>query len=338
MSFTQSLSADPTNYDGSNKARLDIKRVDEFSIGENGTLLADKRGSARYLLKEYDHSRKLENPTKLIHIHDCDLGNRRIVNAGIVTSRDTLRDIANALYDVYLDGVYIVCQKYHGVIFIYRVETKNESVAKNTSFDMKLAEYSGRKFQNSIAKQKSLNVKYVPPSLRVPECVNDNVEFCGVFGAILGGLQILYSAQINGLTSDGKQYVESKTQLSNIGYGASFPKKALKWWMQSHLNTADKFMVGLHYNYRAIHEVKFLDFDSVLEYCPNVDVNVCFSFLETFLEAVKDNMQNLTEDEVLVVERKPKSYEFKFHVVGENDPSLKESCIIDEDFKKHFEQ
>ncbi|KAI1731475.1 RAI1 like PD-(D/E)XK nuclease domain-containing protein [Ditylenchus destructor] len=352
------LSADPTNYDGSNKARLDIKRVDEFSIGENGTLLADKRGSARYLLKEYDHSRKLENPLDLTEGYSTWVENPRtekleqikqwiigeakngqnlqhIVSAGIVTSRGAMTSIAISPYIFDGDDIQLVCQKYQGVIFVHRLETeikKENDLAKNANFDIKLAEYSGRKFQQSISSRKPHG------TYDASKPVNDNVKFCAIFSANLRGIKVLYSAQICCLASDGTDYLISKTQIFRLGCGRYFPRKILALWMSSYICAIDKIVFGFRDHSRIVNEMQFLNIDYIREYCPNFDVNVCFAFLETFLETVKDKMQDLTEDEVLVVERKPQSYEFNFNVLDGDNPSLKEHIVIDEDFKKHFEQ
>ncbi|KAI1731535.1 RAI1 like PD-(D/E)XK nuclease domain-containing protein [Ditylenchus destructor] len=354
MSF-EPLSVDPRKYNVDYEARPDISKVGEFSLDENRTHLVNKRASARYLIRGYDHNRILESPLNLRDgyatwvpnqrgeklkqiqqwiIDEAKKGEslRKAVNADIVTSRGILVSVGISPYDLEGEGIKLVCRKYQDVIFIQDFDTdKKMERESNQSFEDRLAEYTGRKFQKSVSSAE-------PDGMYDPsESVNDNVEFYAVFNANIGGLGVLYRGQVNCLTPDGKEYLEAKTQVFRLGYGRYFPKKALKWWMQSRLTTVDKMVVGIRERIGIVNKVYYMDVDRVLEYCPNWDVNVCFAVLETFLRTVQDIMQNLTEEEVLVVERQPGNYEFNFNVLDENDPSLEKYDIIEEDLKNRFE-
>ncbi|KAI1731474.1 RAI1 like PD-(D/E)XK nuclease domain-containing protein [Ditylenchus destructor] len=332
MSF-KPLSALPRNYSTDKKECPDIKQVDEFSVGDDRTHLPNKRACARYLINGYAHDQVLRSPVDLrdgcaswvqhepsmtlSQIKQWIIGEAKngksfpdIVDAHLVTSRGILVNIATSPYLVEEDGIKLACQKYKDVIFIHDFDTEKKE--------------SGH----------SVDIGTYDPS----EPVNDNVQFCAVFNANIAGVKVLYRSPINCLTSDGNEYLEAKTHTFRLGHGRYFPKKALRWWMQCNLTKADKIVIGIRDKIGIFSKVHYMGTKNILQHCSEFNVNVCFAFLETFLEAVKDNMQSLTEDEVLVVERKPKSYEFNFNVLDESSPSLKEHIVIDEDFRKHFEQ
>ncbi|KAI1718002.1 RAI1 like PD-(D/E)XK nuclease domain-containing protein [Ditylenchus destructor] len=350
------LSADPENYYVNYEMRPNIRRVGEFSLDENCNFLNKQRTAARYLREIYGYTNFLQKPLSLKEgyftwipfkrgeqlpqiqrwiIETASKGQNlnEVTDAKIVTDRAILVNVAISPYFLDKDGLKIVCQKYNGVIFMKEFETYKK---KRTESDiMKDAEkkvlvYGGNKFQQLISKPENEDTDN-------SEQVNGHVQFCAVFNADFEGIKVLYRAQINCLTPDGREYLEAKTQKCNIGGGPHFARKALKWWIQAYLTTAHKLVLGIRNESHSLCKTHFLDINRMLEFGSTWDVNVCFVFLRKFLRTVRDIMSHLMDNYVLIIECKPYNYEFTFEVLEEKNNRAKEYAFIEQDLKKHFQ-
>ncbi|KAI1713942.1 Protein dom-3 [Ditylenchus destructor] len=63
------------------------------------------------------------------------------------------------------------------------------------------------------------------------------------------------------------------------------------------------------------------------------EYNKCLTFIHAFLKRIKNILDNLPEGEVILAERRPKSYEFVYQFVDRNNP---EYDILDHEFRQHF--
>ncbi|KAI1731536.1 RAI1 like PD-(D/E)XK nuclease domain-containing protein [Ditylenchus destructor] len=350
------LSADPENYYVNCEMRPNIRRVGEFSLDENCNFLNKQRIAARYLRETYGYTHNLKKPLSLKDgyftwipfkrgeklrqiqrwiIETASKGQNlnEVTDAKIVTDRAILVTVAMCPYFLDTDGLKIVCQKNNGVIFMKEFETskkkQTEFVIQNNHVK-KMSAYGGNKFQQLIARPENEDTEN-------SERVNGHVQFCAVFNADFGGIKVLYRAQINCLTRDGREYLEAKTQEYIIGGGPNWARKALKWWLQAYLTTAHKLVLGIRDKSNLLKKVHFLDINRMLEFGETWDVNVCFAFLRKFLRTVRDIMSQLMDNYVLIIECKQYHYDFTFEVIEEKNSRAKEYAFIEKDLKKHFQ-
>ncbi|KAI1696112.1 RAI1 like PD-(D/E)XK nuclease domain-containing protein [Ditylenchus destructor] len=259
-----------------------------------------------------------------------------MTNAHFVTARGVLRRIATSPYKPERNGTKILCRKYQDVIFMIDLVTEppflNKSNAYKAEYSNKLREYGGHKFEQFITGQ--MNSK---PKDQCP--VNSNVEFCAVFHAQIGGTKVVYSGEIDTLTPDGSEYLEAKTQYNRLGQGPAFDKKALEWWMHTHLSKVKTLVVGFRDQIGVVTKIEHVEAGSLLSY-GNWKPDTCFTFLQAFLKHIRILMSNMADDEILIAERKPKSSEFKFEIIDEDEADMRDydHNIIEESLREYFMQ
>ncbi|KAI1717778.1 RAI1 like PD-(D/E)XK nuclease domain-containing protein [Ditylenchus destructor] len=207
-------------------------------------------------------------------------------------------------------------------------------IKRETTMDKqaKMMCYWGHKFEQCIT-------SVLPggsPETSAP--VNTCNEFCAMFKAAIGvkeeNFRIIYGAEIDCISPTKGDYLEIKTQYNKIGHGFFFDNKAMKWWLQSYLANVKTLVVGLRDNEGIINKVELQPVDQLPKnWSKSWEYNKCLTFIHVFLKRIKHILDNLPEGEVILAERRPKSYEFVYQFVDRNDP---EYDILDNDFRQHF--
>ncbi|KAI1710184.1 RAI1 like PD-(D/E)XK nuclease domain-containing protein [Ditylenchus destructor] len=361
-----SISASPDLYESATAPEINIFIKGEFSVGPERNYLRKKRASARYLLKEYDHTvsdvqldlregytRWVENPRvdRLAHVQTwiskeakekgMGMDLVKVINSDFVTTRGVLRRIAVSPYKYERDGSKFLCRKYQNVVFMNNVDTESPSFNKSKGYQSKhsgkLREYGGHKFEQFISNRINSKPKAEFFYIENQCSINSNVEFCAVFRAQIGEIKVVYNGEIDILTPDGSEYLEAKTQYDSLGYGQDFDKKALEWWIQTHLSSVKTLVVGLRDQIGIVSKIEHVKTDSLQRY-GNWTPDICFTFLQAFLKHIRILASNLADDEILIAERKANSLEFKFEILDENEADTRDldHNIIEESLKEYF--
>lgn len=95
-----------------------------------------------------------------------------------------------------------------------------------------------------------------------------------------------------------------------------------------------------------LNRVELYPIESLPKLCSSIEnghswsSQICFAFLFDFLHFVQQHLGPLPEGTVLVGERLPHSYEFKFVLIGNDDNTTSqkndEYCVISDEFKVNF--
>lgn len=93
--------------------------------------------------------------------------------------------------------------------------------------------------------------------------------------------------------------------------------------MRAQLIKASHILVGIQSEHCIVSKISYMNMEELSQYWnTGWNVNVCFTFLQRFLKNVQDMMANCPKEAVLVAERKPDSYAFKFRVLTRTHPDF----------------
>lgn len=139
---------------------------------------------------------------------------------------------------------------------------------------------------------------------RFNEPVNTWREFGVVFKSKLGGHRLLFGAEVDGLDSDGKSYVELKTcriLKDPAQYNTFYQQKLMSFWAQSFLAGIPKILVGFRSDRGIVRSIEYIEVNEIpritrgkVAWCPESMLN----FGTIFLDWLKAQMFELPENEV----------------------------------------
>uniref|UniRef100_A0A915EPI0 Decapping nuclease n=1 Tax=Ditylenchus dipsaci TaxID=166011 RepID=A0A915EPI0_9BILA len=249
--------------------------------------------------------------------------------------RGTLTRLGVSPFDVVKNGtgIKIACCKFKGVIFICEYETESKRRVESGQGDKgKMMSYWGHKFEQYITSE---NLNGMP---NTSEPVSEFNEFCAMFKTEIGpkneSFRVLYGAEVDCINPKG-EYLEIKTQFNEVGFGHFFDSKAMKWWLQSYLANIKTLVIGLRDQEGFVNRVELLPVDQLpKKWSKTWQYDKCISFIHVFLKYVSQTLSTLPDDMMLIAERLPTSYEFRFDVVNQNEQPYD---FLTKEFSEHFD-
>lgn len=198
--------------------------------------------------------------------------------------------------------------------------------------------YWGHRFEHIVmdsATDDNINSNF---GSRIEEPVNTWREFGVVFKSKLGGHRLIFGAEVDGLDSDGKSYVELKTcriLKDPSQYKTFYQHKLMSFWAQSFLAGIPKILVGFRTDRGIIKSIEYIDVNEIpritrnkATWCPETMLN----FGVIFLDWLKQEMIESSEYQVykLSFETSVNSQEFQLTKLNDYPP------FIFDDFKDGF--
>jgi len=144
----------------------------------------------------------------------------------------------------------------------------------------------------------------------------------------------MYGAEVDCIDEDGT-FLEVKTQFKAIGHGRNFQTKAMKWWLQSALGGIRTIIAGIRDDNGIVERIQKVEVSELKRRAERWDSNKCLVFLYSFLAKVKRILDSVAEGSILVAERRPNNYAFKFRVMDPFEGS-KNYSFLTEEFKLNF--
>ncbi|XP_046656549.1 decapping and exoribonuclease protein-like [Daphnia pulicaria] len=131
------------------------------------------------------------------------------------------------------------------------------------------------------------------------EQVNTNAEFCCVLKTRIGGLPLLYGAEVDAVTKESQppfldlqNFVELKTNkhIGNEMQQAAFNRfKSMKWWAQSFIVGIPKIVVGYRDDDGVVSRLETMDVNQLRKQSTDCwKSNICMNFCLKFLKFVKE--------------------------------------------------
>jgi len=223
-----------------------------------------------------------------------------------VCFRGLLRMIMCTPYE-YRETWIILATKFKGTVYLCAQETpeKKDEKLRRTDRDKRFMRY-GHKFENYVFSSH--------PNGDAPgsnKQVVEAEEFCTMFNTKIGGMCVLYGAEIDGVIS--KEIVTTLPELkkvplvevkvkrreSNERQLHSFYKnKARNFWCQSFLVGIDKVFVGLRNDNGIVNEVTSYTLKELSDQAKQKNYwhgTVCMNFLNDFLRKVMLDMKDIDD-------------------------------------------
>ncbi|EFX83760.1 hypothetical protein DAPPUDRAFT_100371 [Daphnia pulex] len=131
------------------------------------------------------------------------------------------------------------------------------------------------------------------------EQVNTNAEFCCVLKTRIGGLPLLYGAEVDAVIKESQppfldlqNFVELKTNkhIGNEMQQAAFNRfKSMKWWAQSFIVGISKIVVGYQDDDGIVSRLETMDVNQLRKQSTDCwKLNICMNFCLKFLKFVKE--------------------------------------------------
>ncbi|XP_053967051.1 decapping nuclease DXO homolog [Anastrepha ludens] len=247
----------------------------------------------------FDHRDRLTKPLA------SSEGSLRSLYAEFVCWRGLLRLLMCTPYE-YRSDWSIAVTRFNGTFYLWKRDTDQEKMqrAKESVQQRTFASY-GFKFEQYCLSESP----FLEPNATGP--VDECSEFSCVFTTKLGGLDVLYGAEMDGIISeqpvvlegenatslDNLKFIEVKVRQGNLNRNQlqSYNRhKTRNWWCQSFLVGIQDIYVGLR-NERGLvdriehTEVRVLPKQGVAHWTPNV----CVTFLIEFLNRIRSLMADV---------------------------------------------
>ncbi|XP_055373133.1 decapping nuclease DXO homolog [Condylostylus longicornis] len=253
-----------------------------------------------------DHLLKfiLENKTRLYHVNEQPLhqNDDKLLACDFICFRGLLRLLMCSPYDEREDWI-IMATKYKGNIYLCQRETprKISQRQNETESQKKILSY-GFKFEQYIF----TNDPQIPPNGQIS--TNEREEFCCMYKTTLTGMNIIFGAEVDGVTSQKKvdlnqfdpnqlEFVEAKLKLQEKHFRQkrNFLKyKSLNWWCQSFLVNIKRIIVGIRSESGFVFELEKVDVKNLQKMGSQYwTPAVCVKFLENFLVMVAKITKNV---------------------------------------------
>jgi len=214
------------------------------------------------------------------------------LNTDFISFRGLLRLLLNTPYEQ-RDPWIIRVTRWRGTIYLLQEQTDEEKEKKKrmTDRDRKFT-YWGYKFEHYLSRNPE------------PGPVNENEEFCCMFRTRIGGLSLMYGAEMDGYDADQpapnqplqpNKFVEYKTSriVETDRQDRTFRKfKLIKWWAQSFLVGIEEILCGWRDDRGIVHDVESFKVSKVSGLGVEWKANVCANFLHTFLTFLADNIKS----------------------------------------------
>ncbi|XP_030386454.1 decapping nuclease DXO homolog isoform X2 [Scaptodrosophila lebanonensis] len=196
-------------------------------------------------------------------LHPTESGALKL-DADFVTFRGILRLIMCLPYDN--KELCLRATQLNGTIYLSKLETDadREDRAKMTQHHLNMCSWGYKFEQYCLSAEPN-----VEPTTSVP--VNENDEFNCFFRTKLGGLRVIFGAEMDGIKSDKSvdlndpkvlanlKFVELKTTSVNMTPKQlrTFDRyKSLNWWAQSFLVGIESIFAGLRDNNGIVHNIR----------------------------------------------------------------------------------
>ncbi|XP_050393444.2 decapping and exoribonuclease protein isoform X1 [Patella vulgata] len=208
------------------------------------------------------------------------------------------------------DGWMIAVILYRGTYFLcdFETEEKKKQLAKVTERQEEMC-YWGWKFEQYVTSDKEGG----KPDTSRP--VNNNEGFCSVVRSRLNKNSLVYGGEVDGIDNtinNSNKYVEYKTtrQIETRNQDINFRRfKLIKWWAQSYLVGISKIVCGYRDDQGIVHSLDEFKTQKIPDEAKDLynpwKPNVCFNFLDQFLNFVKSAINTDNPKIVHILEWSP---------------------------------
>ncbi|KAE9551231.1 hypothetical protein FO519_005564 [Halicephalobus sp. NKZ332] len=266
----------------------------------------------------------------------CDQWNGNVIKeADVVCWRGMITKMAASPYEENGTGWKFAIEKFQNTFFFHEMDT--DAIIQNTekqNEEDKKYSYWGHKFETYIFAERG---KDPTPD----EPVSTWEEMKAAFFTVIPGnsetkeaeIKVFYAAEMDGLDSENR-HVEVKTQAHKLWKNKYFQKKAMKWWIQSHIVGINYLVVGIRDEKGIVSRLEKVDLEVLRERCNQWNGNVCLRTFQHVVNQVRTRYDQLVKpDEILIIERKPNENTVSFLVVPKNSTE-----ILTPEFRKKFEK
>jgi len=206
------------------------------------------------------------------------------------------------------EGWEMKVARWRGTIYLMQVETeqKRRSRAEETDRQRIMSSW-GYKFEQYM----SSSSPHLGPDTDAP--VNENEEFCCLFRTRVGGVSIVYGAEMDAYQAnqkleeedklDPEKFLEMKTsrELESDRQERSFRRyKQLKWWAQSFLVGTRQILCGWRDDQGVVGRLQLFNVRDLPKTAVEWKANACANFLSTFLSMLKTKV---TTDDLVTMHR-----------------------------------
>ena len=253
---------------------------------------------------------------------ECLVRDNLVGKSDFVCWRGLLTEISATPYDAggkFDEGMTISVQKIGDTFYMYKFDTeitlkKREEMTPH----QKKMGYWGMKFESFVS----------APIGKEPDfeaVVNYNKEFVSVVSTKLGSHSMIFGGEVDGCDPEDKGwYVELKTtrRMDHPRQEYSFRRfKLMKWWLQSFLLGIDRILCGYRDDDGIISRLewyKISDIPRIIRQDRHTWMpEACLSYLQTFLDFIKENVTQEYQPYVLRRQAGEKMFEMQHDVAGE---------------------
>jgi len=206
------------------------------------------------------------------------------------------------------DGWELHVSKWKGTLYLLQVDTPQRKRAKADETDRQRVMSSwGYKFEQFMSSSEPGR----NPNTDLP--VNENEEFCCLFRTRIGGLSLVYGAEMDAyqasqkLTKDQRldpeKFIEMKTsrEFDNQRQERNFRRfKQLKWWAQSFLVGTRQILCGWRDDQGLVERLEVFNVKDIPKSAVEWKANVCANFLSSFLQLL---LTQVTTDDLSTIHR-----------------------------------
>jgi len=205
------------------------------------------------------------------------------------------------------EGWEVTAARWRGTIYLRQQETEERRRQRERETDRQKTMSSwGYKFEQYLTS----STPQAPPDTSAP--VNENEEFCCLFRSKVGGMSLVYGAEMDAYDSWRKvdseekmkpeNFVEMKTSrvVENERQDRTFRRfKILKWWAQSFLVGTQEVLCGWRDDNGMVWNLESFKVKELPKLGVDWKPNVCFNFLAALLarlmEAVEEGLDSVAE-------------------------------------------
>ena len=193
------------------------------------------------------------------------------------------------------EGWEMQVARWRGTLYLMQVDTeqKRKNRAEETDRQRTMSSW-GYKFEQYM----SSSSPQQDPDTDTP--VNENEEFCCLFRTRVGGVSMVYGAEMDAYRATNQlrekdklspeKFVEMKTsrELDNDRQERNFRRyKQLKWWAQSFLVGTRQVLSGWRDDQGVVGRLQVLEVRDIPKTAVEWKANTCANFLSSFLSLLK---------------------------------------------------
>lgn len=234
-------------------------------------------------------------------------GELRSLHTDIVCFRGLLTTVLCSPYER-REGWEVHVARWRGTLYIMQVDTEQKKSSRNEETERQRTMSSwGFKFEQYMSS---------PTPDQKPDteaAVNENEEFCCLFRTRVGGVSVVYGAEMDAYQASRpledvdklctEKFVEMKTsrEMESERQERNFKRfKLLKWWAQSFLVGTKQVICGWRDDQGVVGRLEVFQVRDIPKTAVEWKANTCANFLSSFLSLL---MTRVTTDDLTTIHR-----------------------------------